>query len=38
MVLFSLQKLFFKYIFRDADSEDESYKAKRARLKAEKAA
>lgn len=33
-----LQKLFFKYIFRDADSEDESYKAKRARLKAEKAA
>ena len=33
-----LQKLFFKYIFRDAESEDESYKAKRARLKAEKAA
>lgn len=33
-----LQKLFFKYIFRDADSEDESYKAKRTRLKAEKAA
>ncbi len=33
-----LQKLFFKYIFRDAASEDESYKAKRARLKAEKAA
>ncbi len=33
-----LQQLFFKYIFRDADSEDESYKAKRARIKAEKAA
>lgn len=33
-----LQKLFFKYIFRDAESEDESYKAKKARLKAEKAA
>ena len=33
-----LQKLFFKYIFRDANSEDESYKAKRARLKAEKEA
>ena len=33
-----LQKLFFKYIFRDAESEDESYKAKRARLKAEKQA
>ncbi len=33
-----LQKLFFKYIFRDANSEDESYKAKRARLKAEKQA
>ena len=33
-----LQKLFFKYVFRDADSEDESYKAKKARLKAEKAA
>ena len=32
-----LQKLFFKYIFRDAESEDESYKAKKARLKAEKA-
>lgn len=31
-----LQKLFFKYVFRDADSEDESYKAKKARLKAEK--
>lgn len=31
-----LQKLFFKYVFRDAESEDESYKAKRARLKAEK--
>ncbi len=33
-----LQQLFFKYVFRDADSEDESYKAKRARMKAEKAA
>lgn len=33
-----LQELFFKYIFRDAYSEDESYKAKKARLKAEKAA
>lgn len=32
-----LQKLFFKYVFRDAESDDESYKAKRARLKAEKA-
>lgn len=32
-----LQKLFFKYIFRDAESEDESYKAKKARMKAEKA-
>ncbi len=32
-----LQKLFFKYVFRDAESEDESYRAKRARLKAEKA-
>ena len=31
-----LQNLFFKYVFRDAASEDESYKAKRARLKAEK--
>jgi multiple sugar transport system permease protein len=33
-----LQKLFFKYLFRDADSDDESYKAKKARLRAEKAA
>ncbi|MBR1741505.1 MAG: sugar ABC transporter permease [Lachnospiraceae bacterium] len=32
-----LQKLFFKFVFRDAESEDESYKAKRARLRAEKA-
>ena len=31
-----LQNLFFKYVFRDATSEDESYKAKKARLKAEK--
>lgn len=33
-----LQQIFFKYVFRDANSEDESYKAKKARLKAEKAA
>lgn len=33
-----LQKLFFKFVFRDAESEDESYKAKKARMKAEKAA
>lgn len=33
-----LQKLFFKYVFRDAESEDESYKAKKARLKSETAA
>ncbi len=33
-----LQNLFFKYVFRDASSEDESYKAKKARQKAEKAA
>ena len=33
-----LQKLFFKFVFRDAESEDESYAAKRARLKAEKQA
>ena len=33
-----LQKLFFKYIFRDAESEEESYAAKKARLKEEKAA
>jgi multiple sugar transport system permease protein len=33
-----LQKLFFKYIFRDAESEEESYKVKQARIKAEKAA
>lgn len=33
-----LQQLFFKYVFRDANSEDESYKAKKARLKAEKRA
>ena len=33
-----LQKLFFKFVFRDAESEDESYKAKKARIKAEKAA
>ncbi len=33
-----LQNVFFKYFFRDADSDDESYKAKKARLKAEKEA
>lgn len=41
MIIFGctiLQKLFFKFVFRDAESEDESYKAKKARLKAEKAA
>lgn len=41
MIIFActiLQKLFFKYVFRDAESEDESYKAKKKRLKAEKAA
>jgi multiple sugar transport system permease protein len=32
-----LQKLFFKYIFRNADSEDESYAAKKKRRKMEKA-
>ncbi len=32
-----LQKQFYKYIYRDAESEDESYAAKKARLKAEKA-
>jgi multiple sugar transport system permease protein len=32
-----LQKLFFKYIFRNADSEDESYAAKKERRKMEKA-
>ena len=32
------QKLFFKFVFRDAESEDESYKSKKARLKAEKEA
>lgn len=32
-----LQKLFFKYVFRDAETDDESYKAKKARLAAEKA-
>lgn len=32
-----LQKLFFKFVFREAESTDESYKAKRLRMKAEKA-
>ena len=39
MIIFActiLQKLFFKFVFREADSSDETYKAKRARLKAEK--
>ncbi len=31
-----LQKLFFKYVFRDAESEEESYAAKKARKRAEK--
>ncbi|MBQ1598913.1 MAG: sugar ABC transporter permease [Lachnospiraceae bacterium] len=31
-----LQKLFFKYIFRNADAEDESYAAKKERRKQEK--
>ncbi|MCR4694669.1 MAG: sugar ABC transporter permease [Pseudobutyrivibrio sp.] len=31
-----LQKLFFKYIFRDADSDDESYAAKKSRKKNKK--
>lgn len=31
-----LQKLFFKFIFRDADSEDETYAAKKAKKKLEK--
>ncbi|SCZ76855.1 carbohydrate ABC transporter permease [Pseudobutyrivibrio xylanivorans] len=41
MIIFGctiLQKLFFKYIFRDANSEDESYAAKRAKQKAKKKA
>lgn len=37
LVCAGLQQLFFKFVFRDASSEDESYKAKKARLKAEKA-
>lgn len=32
-----LQKLFFKFVFRDADSEDETYAAKKAKKKLEKA-
>ncbi len=38
LICAGLQQLFFKYVFRDANSEDESYKAKKARLKAEKKA
>ena len=37
LVCAGLQQLFFKYVFRDANSEDESYKAKKARMKREKA-
>ncbi len=33
-----LQKLFFKFVFRDADSEDESYAAKKAKRKEQKTA
>lgn len=33
-----LQKLFFKFVFRDAESEDEGYSAKRRRLRMERAA
>ena len=38
LICAGLQQLFFKYVFRDAESEEESYKAKKARMKAEKAA
>ena len=38
LICAALQQLFFKYVFREADSDEESYKAKRARLKAEKQA
>lgn len=38
LICAGLQQLFFKYIFREADSDEESYKAKKARLKAEKQA
>lgn len=38
LICAGLQQLFFKYVFREADSDEESYKAKKARLKAEKAA
>ena len=37
LICAGLQQLFFKYVFRDANSEDESYKAKKARMKREKA-
>ncbi len=33
-----LQRLFFKYIFRDAECEEESYAARKKRIKAQKAA
>lgn len=38
LICAGLQQLFFKFVFRDAESEDESYSSKRARIKAEKAA
>ena len=38
LICAGLQQLFFKYVFREADSDEESYKAKKARLKAEKQA
>ena len=37
LICAGLQQLFFKYVFREADSDEESYKAKKARLKQEKA-
>ena len=38
LICAGLQQLFFKFVFREADSDEESYKAKKARLKAEKQA
>lgn len=38
LICAGLQQLFFKFVFREADSDEESYKAKKARLKAEKRA
>lgn len=37
LICAGLQQLFFKYVFREADSDEESYKVKKARLKQEKA-